>query len=77
MRLIFFFFFFVQFGASLVFMAGLSFTSVAVDPPAKLPDLYPVVVSVFSFFQFLALLLYFNLVQLTEPTNKKGQKKTN
>lgn len=65
------------FGASLVFMAGLSFMSVAVDPPAKLPDLYPVVVSVFSFFQFLALLLYFNLVQLTELTNKKGQKKTN
>lgn len=58
-------------------MAALSFTSVAVDPPAKLPDLFPVLVSIFSFFQFLALLLYFNLVQLTELTNRKGQKKTN
>ncbi|XP_060775917.1 dolichyl pyrophosphate Man9GlcNAc2 alpha-1,3-glucosyltransferase [Neoarius graeffei] len=65
------------FGVSLVVMAGLSFTSVAMDPPAKLPDLFPVLVSVSSFFQFLALLLYFNLVQLTELTNKKGPKKTN
>ncbi|KAK3556771.1 hypothetical protein QTP70_016685 [Hemibagrus guttatus] len=65
------------FGVSLCVMAGLSFTSVALDPPAKLPDLFPVLVSVFSFFQFLVLLLYFNLIQLTELTNKKIQKKTN
>ncbi|KAG7326273.1 hypothetical protein KOW79_009674 [Hemibagrus wyckioides] len=65
------------FGVSLCVMAGLSFMSVALDPPAKLPDLFPVLVSVFSFFQFLALLLYFNFIQLTELTNKKVQKKTN
>ncbi|XP_062854099.1 dolichyl pyrophosphate Man9GlcNAc2 alpha-1,3-glucosyltransferase [Trichomycterus rosablanca] len=65
------------FGASLLAMAGLSFTSVALDPPARLPDLFPVLVSVFSFVQFLASLLYFNLVQLTEPANKKSQKKNN
>lgn len=64
------------FGASLCVMTGLSFASVAVEPPAKLPDLFPVLVSVFSFLQFLVLLLYFNLVQLTELTSKKSQKKT-
>ncbi|KAL7891265.1 hypothetical protein AOLI_G00007410 [Acnodon oligacanthus] len=65
------------FRVSLVAMAGLSFTSVVLEPPARLPDLFPVLVSVFSFLHFLALLLYFNLVQLTEPPSKKGPKKTN
>ncbi|KAM9483604.1 dolichyl pyrophosphate Man9GlcNAc2 alpha-1,3-glucosyltransferase [Clarias gariepinus] len=65
------------FGASLVIMAGLSFLSVAVDPPADLPDLFPVLVSLFSFYLFQVMLLYFNLVQLTDLTNKKSQKKTN
>uniref|UniRef100_A0A3B1IYZ7 Alpha-1,3-glucosyltransferase n=1 Tax=Astyanax mexicanus TaxID=7994 RepID=A0A3B1IYZ7_ASTMX len=68
---------FLQFTVSLVAMAGLSFTSVVLEPPARLPDLFPVLVSVFSFLHFLAMLLYFNLVQLTEPSSKKSQKKTN
>lgn len=66
-----------MFTVSLVAMAGLSFTSVVLEPPARLPDLFPVLVSVFSFLHFLAMLLYFNLVQLTEPSSKKSQKKTN
>uniref|UniRef100_A0A8B9JA49 Alpha-1,3-glucosyltransferase n=1 Tax=Astyanax mexicanus TaxID=7994 RepID=A0A8B9JA49_ASTMX len=68
---------FLQFTVSLVAMAGLSFTSMVLEPPARLPDLFPVLVSVFSFLHFLAMLLYFNLVQLTEPSSKKSQKKTN
>ncbi|KAG7487640.1 hypothetical protein MATL_G00025680 [Megalops atlanticus] len=58
-------------------MAGLSFTSMALDPPAKLPDLFPVLVSLCAYFQFLGCLVYFNIVQLMEPSNKGDQKKIN
>uniref|UniRef100_A0AAY4CS61 Alpha-1,3-glucosyltransferase n=1 Tax=Denticeps clupeoides TaxID=299321 RepID=A0AAY4CS61_9TELE len=65
-----------KFAFSLVAMGGLSFASAVMEPPARLPDLFPVLVSVFSFLQFLGLLLYFNLVQLTEAAGKKNNKKT-
>uniref|UniRef100_A0A9J7XQ28 Alpha-1,3-glucosyltransferase n=1 Tax=Cyprinus carpio carpio TaxID=630221 RepID=A0A9J7XQ28_CYPCA len=55
----------------------LSFTSVWLKPPAKLPDLFPVLVSVLSFLHFLGFIIYFNQVQLMEPQRKKSQKKTN
>uniref|UniRef100_A0AAY5EXR6 Alpha-1,3-glucosyltransferase n=1 Tax=Electrophorus electricus TaxID=8005 RepID=A0AAY5EXR6_ELEEL len=68
---------FVQFGISMAAMAVLSTASAALEPPARLPDLFPVLVSIFSCMHFLASLLYFNFVQLTEPPSRRGQKKTN
>uniref|UniRef100_A0A8C1IE75 Alpha-1,3-glucosyltransferase n=1 Tax=Cyprinus carpio TaxID=7962 RepID=A0A8C1IE75_CYPCA len=67
----------LQFWFSLAAMAALSFTSVWLKPPAKLPDLFPVLVSVLSFLHFLGFIIYFNQVQLMEPQRKKSQKKTN
>uniref|UniRef100_A0A673LWQ2 Alpha-1,3-glucosyltransferase n=1 Tax=Sinocyclocheilus rhinocerous TaxID=307959 RepID=A0A673LWQ2_9TELE len=67
----------LQFWFSLVAMAALSFTSVWLKPPAKLPDLFPVLVSVLSFLHFLGFIIYFNQVQLMEPQRKKSLKKTN
>uniref|UniRef100_A0A8C1JG80 Alpha-1,3-glucosyltransferase n=1 Tax=Cyprinus carpio TaxID=7962 RepID=A0A8C1JG80_CYPCA len=67
----------LQFWFSLVAMAALSFTSVWLEPPAKFPDLFPVLVSILSFLHFLGFIIYFNLVQLMEPQRKKSQKKTN
>uniref|UniRef100_A0A6Q2XE79 Alpha-1,3-glucosyltransferase n=1 Tax=Esox lucius TaxID=8010 RepID=A0A6Q2XE79_ESOLU len=63
---------------SVAAMAGLSFMSVALAPPARLPDLFPLLVSVFSFLHFLGLLLYFNVVQIAEPPSprRKNPKKT-
>uniref|UniRef100_A0A673LS33 Alpha-1,3-glucosyltransferase n=1 Tax=Sinocyclocheilus rhinocerous TaxID=307959 RepID=A0A673LS33_9TELE len=66
-----------KFWFSLVAMAALSFTSVWLKPPAKLPDLFPVLVSVLSFLHFLGFIIYFNQVQLMEPQRKKSLKKTN
>uniref|UniRef100_A0A9J8DBY3 Alpha-1,3-glucosyltransferase n=1 Tax=Cyprinus carpio carpio TaxID=630221 RepID=A0A9J8DBY3_CYPCA len=66
-----------KFWFSLAAMAALSFTSVWLKPPAKLPDLFPVLVSVLSFLHFLGFIIYFNQVQLMEPQRKKSQKKTN
>uniref|UniRef100_A0A674DD84 Alpha-1,3-glucosyltransferase n=1 Tax=Salmo trutta TaxID=8032 RepID=A0A674DD84_SALTR len=64
---------------SITAMAGLSFMSVALAPPAQLPDLFPLLVSVFSYLHFLGLLLYFNMVQIAEPPQsvRKNQKKSN
>uniref|UniRef100_A0A8C1JGC6 Alpha-1,3-glucosyltransferase n=1 Tax=Cyprinus carpio TaxID=7962 RepID=A0A8C1JGC6_CYPCA len=67
----------LAFWFSLVAMAALSFTSVWLEPPAKFPDLFPVLVSILSFLHFLGFIIYFNLVQLMEPQRKKSQKKTN
>uniref|UniRef100_A0A674DEI8 Alpha-1,3-glucosyltransferase n=1 Tax=Salmo trutta TaxID=8032 RepID=A0A674DEI8_SALTR len=55
------------------------FMSVALAPPAQLPDLFPLLVSVFSYLHFLGLLLYFNMVQIAEPPQsvRKNQKKSN
>ncbi|KAJ8277909.1 hypothetical protein GJAV_G00081560 [Gymnothorax javanicus] len=47
-------------------MAGLSFMSTALDPPANLPDLFPVLVSLCAYIQFLGCLVYFNVVQLMD-----------
>uniref|UniRef100_A0A8C7PIR9 Alpha-1,3-glucosyltransferase n=1 Tax=Oncorhynchus mykiss TaxID=8022 RepID=A0A8C7PIR9_ONCMY len=68
-----------RFYFSITAMAGLSFMSVALAPPAQLPDLFPLLVSVFSYLHFLGLLLYFNIVQIAEPPQsvRKNQKKSN
>ncbi|XP_051997039.1 dolichyl pyrophosphate Man9GlcNAc2 alpha-1,3-glucosyltransferase [Xyrauchen texanus] len=66
-----------KFWFSLVAMAVLSFASVCLEPPTKLPDLFPVLVSILSFLHFLGFVIYFNVVQFSEPQRKKSQKKTN
>ncbi|XP_042178307.1 dolichyl pyrophosphate Man9GlcNAc2 alpha-1,3-glucosyltransferase isoform X2 [Oncorhynchus tshawytscha] len=68
-----------KFYFSITAMAGLSFMSVALAPPDQLPDLFPLLVSVFSYLHFLGLLLYFNIVQIAEPLQsvRKNQKKSN
>jgi alpha-1,3-glucosyltransferase len=52
-------------------MVGLSVASVALPPPAGLPDLFPVLVSTFSFLHFLGTFIYFNIVQLSTPQGKQ------
>ncbi|KAM6962595.1 dolichyl pyrophosphate Man9GlcNAc2 alpha-1,3-glucosyltransferase [Aplochiton taeniatus] len=66
-----------KFYVSMAAMAGLSFTSVALAPPARFPDLFPVMVSVFSFSHFLGLLIHFTIIQLSKPPTRKSQRKTN
>ncbi|XP_018609718.1 dolichyl pyrophosphate Man9GlcNAc2 alpha-1,3-glucosyltransferase [Scleropages formosus] len=64
----------LQFALSVLTMAGLSFMSAALEPPAKLPDLFPVLVSACACVHFLGFLLYFNLVQLTESPRSDKKK---
>ncbi|KAG7257621.1 hypothetical protein CRUP_002323 [Coryphaenoides rupestris] len=56
-----------KFYVSVAVMAALSVASVALPPPARLPDLFPVLVSTFSFLHFLGTFVYFNVVQLGAP----------
>ncbi|XP_066548514.1 dolichyl pyrophosphate Man9GlcNAc2 alpha-1,3-glucosyltransferase [Amia ocellicauda] len=66
------------FTLSLLSMAVLSFMSAALSPPARLPDLFPVMVSLGSYVHLLGFLIYFNAVHLMEPApSPKSQKKTN
>ncbi|XP_058887392.1 dolichyl pyrophosphate Man9GlcNAc2 alpha-1,3-glucosyltransferase-like isoform X3 [Acipenser ruthenus] len=62
---------------SVLCMAVLSFLSAALSPPARLPDLFPVAISLFSYVHFVGFLIYFNTIHLTELPSKKTQKKTN
>ncbi|XP_051929399.1 dolichyl pyrophosphate Man9GlcNAc2 alpha-1,3-glucosyltransferase [Hippocampus zosterae] len=64
-----------KFYISLSAMACLSIASVALPPPPHLPDLFPVLVSTFSFVHFLGTFLYFNVVQFSPLPSRKGQKK--
>ncbi|XP_063057876.1 dolichyl pyrophosphate Man9GlcNAc2 alpha-1,3-glucosyltransferase [Engraulis encrasicolus] len=66
-----------KFVASVVIMAGLSMASVVLEPPARLPDLFPVLVSLVSWAQLLAFTFYFNLLQLSETPGKRSGKKNN
>ncbi|KAK1165051.1 dolichyl pyrophosphate Man9GlcNAc2 alpha-1,3-glucosyltransferase [Acipenser oxyrinchus oxyrinchus] len=61
---------------SVLCMAVLSFLSAALSPPARLPDLFPVAISLFSYVHFVGFLIYFNTIHLTEISSKKTQKKT-
>ena len=60
-----------QFYTSVVLMVGLSVASMGLPPPAGLPDLFPVLVSTFSFLHFLGTFIYFNIVQLSTPQGKQ------
>ncbi|XP_056133277.1 dolichyl pyrophosphate Man9GlcNAc2 alpha-1,3-glucosyltransferase [Lampris incognitus] len=66
-----------KFYISVAVMVGLTVTSVVAAPPARFPDLFPVLVSGFAFLQFLGTLIYFNIVQFSGPPSRKSQKKTN
>ncbi|XP_061154006.1 dolichyl pyrophosphate Man9GlcNAc2 alpha-1,3-glucosyltransferase isoform X2 [Syngnathus typhle] len=63
-----------KFYMSIFTMACLSIASVALSPPPHLPDLFPVLVSTFSFVHFLGTFLYFNVIQFSELPSKKVQK---
>ncbi|KGL92461.1 Dolichyl pyrophosphate Man9GlcNAc2 alpha-1,3-glucosyltransferase [Charadrius vociferus] len=60
---------------SITLMGVLSLASAAVPPPQRLPDLFPVSVSVISCLHFLLFLVYFNVVILWDSKNSRSQKK--
>lgn len=68
---------FLQFYVSVVVMAAQSVATVALVPPPRLPDLFPVLVSATAFLHFLGTFVYFNIVQFSAPPGKKSQKKMN
>ncbi|NXT44220.1 ALG6 glucosyltransferase, partial [Pelecanoides urinatrix] len=60
---------------SVTLMGVLSVMSAAVHPPQRLPDLFPLSVSVISCLHFLLFLVYFNVVILWDSKNSRSQKK--
>ncbi|KFQ65530.1 Dolichyl pyrophosphate Man9GlcNAc2 alpha-1,3-glucosyltransferase, partial [Phaethon lepturus] len=60
---------------SVTLMGILSLMSAAVHPPQRLPDLFPVSVSIISCLHFLIFLVYFNVVILWDSKNSRSQKK--
>ncbi|NXV78130.1 ALG6 glucosyltransferase, partial [Atlantisia rogersi] len=61
---------------SITLMGALSLMSAAVHPPQRLPDLFPLAVSILSCLHFLLFFVYFNVVILWDSKNSKGQKKS-
>ncbi|KAM9129254.1 dolichyl pyrophosphate Man9GlcNAc2 alpha-1,3-glucosyltransferase [Pangshura tecta] len=62
---------------SVTLMGILTLMSATLTPPQKLPDLFPVSVSVVSCLHFLFFLLYFNAIVLWDSRNGRNQKKIN
>ncbi|NXP14955.1 ALG6 glucosyltransferase, partial [Thinocorus orbignyianus] len=60
---------------SLTLMGLLSLASAALSPPQRLPDLFPVAVSLVSCLHFLLFWVYFNVVILWDSKNSRSQKK--
>ncbi|NXA17839.1 ALG6 glucosyltransferase, partial [Ibidorhyncha struthersii] len=60
---------------SVTLMGVLSLASAALPPPQRLPDLFPVSVSIISCLHFLLFLVYFNVVILWDSKNSRSQKK--
>ncbi|NXK18092.1 ALG6 glucosyltransferase, partial [Arenaria interpres] len=60
---------------SVTLMGLLSLASAAVSPPQRLPDLFPVSVSLVSCLHFLLFWVYFNIVILWDSKNSRSQKK--
>ncbi|XP_075792267.1 dolichyl pyrophosphate Man9GlcNAc2 alpha-1,3-glucosyltransferase [Pelodiscus sinensis] len=60
---------------SITLMGFLTLMSATLTPPQKLPDLFPVSVSVVSCLHFLFFLMYFNAVVLWDSRNGRNQKK--
>lgn len=48
-------------------MIILTFSAVCLKPPSHLPDLYPLLISVYSCYHFIGFFLYFNYVQIKIP----------
>ncbi|XP_075472047.1 dolichyl pyrophosphate Man9GlcNAc2 alpha-1,3-glucosyltransferase [Ascaphus truei] len=65
----------ISFLASLAVMTVLTFISVVLAPPTRLPDLFPVLISSVSCIHFLMFLLYFNIVHLWDGVNERIRKK--
>ncbi|NXN30856.1 ALG6 glucosyltransferase, partial [Nycticryphes semicollaris] len=61
---------------SVTLMGLLSLASAALSPPQRLPDLFPVAVSLVSCLHFLLFWVYFNIVILWDSKNSRSQKKT-
>ncbi|XP_019356725.1 PREDICTED: dolichyl pyrophosphate Man9GlcNAc2 alpha-1,3-glucosyltransferase [Gavialis gangeticus] len=61
---------------SIILMGVLSLMSATLNPPQRLPDLFPISVSVVSCLHFLSFLMYFNIVVLWDSRNSRNQKKT-
>ncbi|CAH1241152.1 ALG6 [Branchiostoma lanceolatum] len=59
------------FYASLMGALFLGLLSIAVPPPSSLPDLWPVLISVYSCLHFLGFTLYYHIVQLMAPGTKE------
>ncbi|XP_049879465.1 dolichyl pyrophosphate Man9GlcNAc2 alpha-1,3-glucosyltransferase [Pectinophora gossypiella] len=58
----------INFFISIIGMLWLTFASVLLKPPPKYPDLFPLLVSVYSCSHFLFFFLYFNYQQFSLPT---------
>ncbi|NXW85670.1 ALG6 glucosyltransferase, partial [Alopecoenas beccarii] len=61
---------------SVTLMGVLSLVCAAARPPQRLPDLFPLSVSVISCLHFLLFLVYFNIVILWDSKNSRSQKKS-
>jgi alpha-1,3-glucosyltransferase len=59
------------FALSIVGCYILAFSSVYVKPPSRYPDLWPVLVSIYSCGHFVIFALFFHYVQLLENDNRK------
>ena len=57
----------VSFFVSLAGCVGLTIAIVIFDPPSRYPDLYPLLISVYSCVHFVGFFVYFNVVQLKLP----------
>ncbi|XP_036612794.1 dolichyl pyrophosphate Man9GlcNAc2 alpha-1,3-glucosyltransferase [Trichosurus vulpecula] len=62
---------------SMMTMSLLTLLSITVEPPHKLPDLFPVLVCLVSCLHFLLFLIYFNIIILWDHRNGRSQKKIN
>ncbi|XP_066481500.1 dolichyl pyrophosphate Man9GlcNAc2 alpha-1,3-glucosyltransferase isoform X2 [Tiliqua scincoides] len=62
---------------SITLMGILTLMSATLDPPKRLPDLFPLAVSTVSCLHFLFFLLYFNVIAIWESRDSRNQKKTN
>ena len=65
-----------QFCISMVGVVILTFTSVLFPPPTHLPDLFPLMISVYSCAHFIMFLIYFHHAQFSSerPVLKGGEK---
>uniref|UniRef100_A0A8B9PZQ1 Alpha-1,3-glucosyltransferase n=1 Tax=Apteryx owenii TaxID=8824 RepID=A0A8B9PZQ1_APTOW len=60
---------------SVTVMGILTLLSATMNPPERLPDLFPLAVSIISCLHFLFFLMYFNIVILWDSKSSKSQKK--